>query len=79
MPRTTYPTNADFRSGKDDSSPENDGPDLCRRCFDQGCARDYIPGEIDDEWIDEDTEHPDYDGEDYRCWKCNALLTGEDN
>lgn len=66
----------------------SDPVDFCQRCFPQSEdeAVDSFGleqcGAGPDEWGDcfgYDAEHPDYDGEDYRCHICKRSLAERDN
>lgn len=77
MPRISYVTNEDFISGKDTDSPENENVDLCRRCWPR--RRKVVPQGLDEEWISEGEDHPEYDDTDYTCAICGKPLGAWDD
>ena len=66
-----------------DSSPIN----YCRDCFPDEAEAEALhkfpvrPTDNDGRGccFDWGSDHPPYDGEDYRCHKCRKLLTGKDD
>jgi hypothetical protein len=76
MPRISYVTNADYISGADTSSPENENIDLCQGCW--GHRRQYVPAGLADEYIDDGdgqgAEAPSYDSDRYYCRRCDRQL-----
>lgn len=70
MPRFSIPT------GEPESrSFENDPHDFCMDCY--STALSMAEGKYPH--VDDNVDHPNYDGDDYTCERCNCRLTEEDN
>lgn len=63
----------------------NDPMDFCRKCFPAEEAAKKMYGDLGDgpdgrgNCFGWDAEHPDYQGEDYRCVICGTRLRSRDN
>jgi hypothetical protein len=63
----------------------NDPHDFCKKCFPSEASAQAQFGDVGDgpdgrgNCYGYDAEHPDYDGTDYRCEKCDVALTMLDN
>lgn len=64
---------------------DNDPYDFCAECFPGETRAKDVFGYLGDgpdgrgNCYGYDSEHPNYDFENYKCYRCGARLTGEDN
>lgn len=63
----------------------NDPINYCVKCFPSESEARATHGNVGDgpdgrgDCFEYDADHPDYDGEDYHCYRCGKVLVGSDN
>jgi hypothetical protein len=61
-------------------SAENDNTDFCQKCYQHLDAEEIAESyKVSVEAVDMGADHPQYEGEDYRCHHCRRTLTGRDD